>query len=80
MKRGPSDKAMKAARTRHARRAIRETLAYRLGWPEKSDALLFAWQGCVIMPSSGVNSVSIPRKPHWKDYLRLLKSDLPILV
>lgn len=68
-KKRPSLKALRAARSRHAQRAIRETLVYTAEHPDKSAMLEHAWRGCV----------TVSRKPHFKDYIALLQSDMPIL-
>lgn len=48
MKKRPSDKQMAILRARHAARAIRETVSYGHGWPEKAYPLRGAWEFLVV--------------------------------
>lgn len=73
-KKRPSDRQLKAIRTNHAKRAIRETVAYSIGWPDKQELLTASWHLLVITPGYA------GWWPNWYRWLKLLGSrDMPRL-
>jgi hypothetical protein len=63
MKKRPSDRQMEMLRRRHAIRAIRETVSYSLGWPDRSAILLAGWEFIISKRPEG---------PDWYGWLAWL--------
>lgn len=66
-KRYPTAEQLQRLRRVHMLRETRETMAFRLGWPDKAHLFYAAWHGSVIQRSS------------WQDWSVMLLHVLPVV-